>query len=120
MGEGFGEYLAASFFADRRPAAVRTLVDEPLTFETFDHSEDADEHENGHIWSATLWNIWRTVGRTVVADRIITESHFQLDGFTRLARGARSILDADRNLYGGRHLRTLSRIFHQREIGPIQ
>ena len=136
MGEGFGDYLAASFFAGSKPARLRPAVmswdgvlsdcvppcvrrlDEPLTFESFDHAPDADEHENGKIWSATLWDIRRALGRAV-ADRIVIESHFQLDGFTTLARGARGILDADRNLYRGRHLGMLRRILGARGIGPV-
>jgi hypothetical protein len=138
IGEGFGDYFAASFFAARKPARFRACVatwdaidndefdppclrrvDEPLTFESFDRSRNADEHDNGKIWSATLWSIWQALGRNV-ADRIIIESHFQLDGFTTFARGARAILDADRNLYGGRHLRVLRRIFRRRGIGPVE
>ena len=147
MGEGFGDYFAASFFAAkktgrgrkrllaavmtwdgilfsdpddpaRRPPCVRRL-DSRRTFETFDHAEDADEHDNGEIWSATLWDIWRSVGRAV-ADAIIIESHFQLDGFTTFARGARAILDADRALFKGQHLARLRRIFRRRGIGPIE
>lgn len=137
MGEGFGDYFAASFFAavkrpafrpllmswdsitdtDHRPPYLRR-VDESLTFESFDHGADADEHDNGRIWSATLWDIWTAMGRDV-ADRIIIDSHFQLDGFTNFARGARAILDADRNLYRGRHVLQLLRIFQSRGIGPV-
>jgi hypothetical protein len=94
-------------------------VDEETTFEGFDHSPDADEHENGKIWSATLWEIWQALGRDV-ADRIIIESHFQLDGFTRFARGARAILDADRNLFSGRHVGQLRDVFRRRGIGPVE
>jgi hypothetical protein len=146
MGEGFGDYFAASFFAakklDRRRrrfvAAVMTWdgilfdspsnanrppcvrrVDSRRSYETFDHAEDADEHDNGEIWSATLWDIWRSVGRAV-ADAIIIESHFQLDGFTTFARGARAILDADRHLFGGQHVARLKRVFRRRGIGPIE
>jgi len=54
-----------------------------------------------------------------VSDRVILESHFQLDGFTTFARGARAMLDADRNLEQGRHLGGLKRIFHRRRIGPL-
>lgn len=138
MGEGFGDYLAGSLFAARKPAALRDCVmswdafetsdDEPpalrrldsgLTFESFDHSAGADEHVNGLIWSGALWEIWKALGRTV-ADRLIVESHFQLDGFTTFARGARAILDADRHLFGGKHLPTLRGVFHRRGIGPIE
>jgi hypothetical protein len=137
MGEGFGDYFAASFFAAMKPAALRPLlmswdsiadtdhrppylrrVNEPLTFESFDHGPEADEHDNGRIWSATLWDIRTAVGRDV-ADRIIIDSHFQLDGFTTFARGARAVLDADRNLYHGRHLPQLRKIFQDRGIGPV-
>ena len=136
MGEGFGDYFAASFFEDRKPARFRTSVaswdcvtdtdhdppclrrvDEPATFESFDHQ--GDEHANGSIWSATLWDLREEVGRDV-ADRVVIESHFQLDGFTTFARGARAILDADRNLNGGRHVAALRRVFRRRGIGPVE
>jgi hypothetical protein len=144
MGEGFGDYFAASFFADRKTKRRRVLlnvvmtwdgilcpdagnatnapcvrrVDRPLTYESFDHAATADEHDNGEIWSAALWEIWNALGRDV-ADRIIVESHFQLDGFTTFAKGARAILDADRNLYRGAHLKSLRRVFNERGIGPV-
>ncbi len=137
MGEGFGDYLAGSVFAGRKPATLRERVmswdafelseeeppclrrlDSELTYESFDHGTGADEHENGVIWSATLWDIWRALGRRT-ADRIIVESHFQLDGFTTFARGARAILDADRHRFQGAHLARLRRIFHRRGIGPV-
>jgi hypothetical protein len=69
---GFGDYLAASFFAKRKRHEFQTLVmiwdafetseetprlrtvDSTLTCESFDHDADADEHENGRIWSATF------------------------------------------------------------------
>ena len=137
MGEGFGDYFAGSFFAGKKPLGYRDAVmtwdgahgdghppcvrrlDSDLTYESFDHGATADEHENGQIWSATLWDIWKATGRRV-ADRIIVESHFQLDGFTTFARGARAILDADRNLYRKRHAVILRRIFRRRGIGPVE
>ncbi len=138
MGEGFGDYFAASFFAAKKPEAFLysiaswdaidnddfdppclRRVDGELTYESFDHGPTADEHDNGTIWSATLWDVREAVGGDV-ADRIIVESHFQLDGFTTFARGARAILDADRNLYRGRHRAALRRVFRKRGIGPVE
>jgi len=134
MGEGFGDYFAASFFAARKPRAWQPVVmswdavaaggdppglrrlDETITFESFDPR--GDEHVNGLIWSATLWDVWKAVGREV-ADRIVVESHFQLDGFATMARGARAILDADRNLFQGKHVARLKRVFQARGIGPL-
>jgi hypothetical protein len=138
MGEGFGDYFAASFFApfkskayqasvmswdavtypDYDPPCLRR-VDADVTFEDFDHAEDADEHTNGMIWSAVLWDVRGAFGRAR-ADRIIVDSHFQLDGFTTFARGARAIIDANRNLYADRDRDRLVRIFSRRGIGPVE
>jgi len=138
MGEGFGDYWAASNFESKKPDRYRTSVmtwdglllglesklkppslrrlDSDRTFEDFD--EKGDEHDNGEIWSATLWDVRRELGQHA-ADRVILESHFQLDGFTTFARAARAIIDADRNLESGRHVAALKRIFRKRKIGPL-
>ena len=135
MGEGFGDYFAASFFEARKPARYRTAVmswdglliglrgrtdppalrhlDNDATYDDF--KEKGDEHANGKIWGAVLWDIREALGRKR-ADCIIIESHFQLDGFTTFARGARAIIDADRNLNRGRNRNTLLRIFRHRRI----
>lgn len=139
MGEGFGDYLAASVFAGKKPESLRTLVmswdafeasqsvpprlrtvDSPLTFESFDHRPAADEHENGRIWSATLWDVRRCFRHPADADRVVVESHFQLDGFTTMARGARALLDADRNLHAGAHVAGLRQVFRERGVGPVE
>ena len=138
MGEGFGDYFAASMCESKKPARYATSVmswdglfaglssrldppclrrvDSRMTHADF--NERGDEHDNGQIWSATLWEVRKLLGREK-GDRVILESHFQLDGFTTFARGARAILDADRNLEGGRHVAALARIFRRRKIGPL-
>ncbi|MGH8673498.1 MAG: M36 family metallopeptidase, partial [Burkholderiales bacterium] len=138
MGEGFGDYFAASFCESKKPARYGTSVmswdglfaglssrldppclrrvDSKMTYADFDPR--GDEHDNGQLWSATLWEVRKLLGREK-SDRVILESHFQLDGFTTFARGARAILDADRNLEKGRHVAALTRIFRRRKIGPL-
>ncbi len=138
MGEGFGDYLAASFFAERKPERYRSSimtwfglltgvaegrhppcerrVDGRRSARSFE--VEGDEHDNGEIWSGALWEIREAVGARV-ADTLIVESHFQLDGYTTFARGARAILDADENLYDGRHRGRLQGIFRRRHIGPL-
>ena len=138
MGEGFGDYFAASFFADKKPEQYRTTVmtwdglliglderrnppglrrvDEQLTFADF--KPRGDEHDNGQIWSATLWDVRDVLGRDD-ADRQILESHFQLDGFTTFDKGARAIIDADENLSRGSHRAALTAVFKRRRIGPL-
>jgi hypothetical protein len=138
MGEAFGDYWAASFFESKKPKRYRDSVmswdglliglenksnppclrrlDGKRTFKDFE--EDGDEHDNCDIWSAALWAVRKVMGREA-ADKVIVESHFQLDAFTSMARGARAILDADENLEGGRHVRALTNIFKRRKIGPL-
>lgn len=138
MGEGFGDYFAASLCESKKPARYSTSVmswdglfaglasrldppclrrvDSKMTYADFDPR--GDEHDNGQLWSATLWEVRKLLGREI-ADRVILESHFQLDGFTTFARGARAILDADRNLENGMHVKALERIFRRRKIGPL-
>jgi len=143
MGEGFGDYLAASIFAAKKPRKLRALVmswdafeisgeisdtnpprlrslDSKKTYESFDHGASADEHDNGEIWSATLWEVRRCFKAATDADTVIVESHFQLDGFTTFARAARAMIDADRHLYGGKHIARLKRVFRRRGIGPVE
>jgi hypothetical protein len=137
MGEGFGDYLALSSFAERKahmpayktavmswdaigwrkrePRCLRNIATRK-TYASF--APGRGVHENGRIWAATLWDVREALGREV-ADRLVVESHFQLDGFTTFARGARAILDADDNLHGGEHHNRLRGIFRRRRIGPI-
>ncbi|NND55527.1 MAG: hypothetical protein HKN56_11235, partial [Gammaproteobacteria bacterium] len=136
IGEGFSDYFAASFFAERKkkPYKAAVMTWDAITYKDFDPPslrrldgqftysdmrwQRDHEHDNGRIWGATLWDIRNNVGRRV-ADKIIIESHFQQDGFTTLARGARAILDADRHLYRNRHRKALLKIFKARKIGPV-
>jgi hypothetical protein len=135
IGEGFGDYLAATMFAPLkpepftrafaswdgiaeggRPPCVRRL-DSRKTFAAFEDVDDY-EHENGEIWSATLWDIRTAVG-PAIANRLALEHHFQLEAGTKFARAARAILDADRNLFDGHHVAALRRVFKKRRIGPV-
>jgi len=138
MGEGFGDYLAASIFADEKPKRYQPCVitwdglligladdqdppclrrvDNDWTYADFIKGDD--EHNNGEIWSATLWQIRSRLGGEV-ADRLIVDSHFQQDGFTNFARGARAIIDADQNLSGGVNRTAMRKIFRDRKIGPV-
>ena len=135
MGEGFGDYFAASFFADKKPARYHTSVmtwdglllgldeglnppclrrlDSKLTYKDF--REKGDEHDNGQIWSAVLWDLREALGQAQ-ADKLIIESHFQQDAFTNFSRGARAILDADANLNGGGNADLIKIAFRKSKI----
>jgi hypothetical protein len=135
LGEGFGDYFAGSFFESKKPKRYKNavmawdglligleekrdppcmrLLDSDVTYEDF--KPRGDEHENGEIWATTLWDVRRVLGREP-ADRVIIESHFQLDAFTTFSRAARAILDANRHLRRGKNERALKTIFTRRAI----
>jgi len=138
MGEGFGDYWAASFFESKKPTQYRACVmswdsllsglkkkfdppcarrlDSNRTYEDFDPK--GNEHANCEIWSSALWEVRKILGRKA-ADRVIVESTFQLDPFTTMARGARAIIEADRDLEKGKHIEALRQMFKKRKFGPL-
>ena len=143
MGEGFADYLAMSFFKDSKPEIYQDTVMSwdglvnglrynhtppcqrhvhsswygSLHYNNFVKGEIAWKHTNGQIWAATLWEIQEQLGREV-ADRIILESHFELSPNTKMPRGARAIIHADRHLFAGRHESQLEEIFSKRGFPP--
>lgn len=138
IGEGFGDYFAASFFAEQKPEKYQPCVmtwdglliglDEgldPPCLRRVDNDWTLDdfipgdgEHANGEIWSTVLWDIRAALGR-IEADRLIVESHFQLDGFTTFSRNARAIIDADLNLNSGANREALQQVFETRQIPDV-
>ena len=78
MGEGFGDYLAASFFADAKPARLRNCVgswdatayspEDPPCLRRVDSTKHyprdivKEVHSDGEIWSACLWQIRELLG----------------------------------------------------------
>jgi len=116
MGEGFGDFWAASAGNDSSvahgfpPAYVGEwdakgysptgdpylrVVNSPKVY-----PEDmvGQVHSDGEIWSATLWDIFQSVGRTVT-DRIVLFSHFLVPSNPDFADGANALLAADAVLY---------------------
>jgi Zn-dependent metalloprotease len=132
MGEGFCDYLAASFFCrykrgDRKLRFAEwdatSISDEPGGLRRLDmgkhYPEDMEgvgyEHDDGEIWSECLWNIRKKLGKKR-ADTAIIESHFYLNQYSDFKDGAEAIIMANANLYGGKKGRALRRIFRNKGI----
>lgn len=135
LGEGFGDYFAGSYFEQKKPLRYKNSVitwdglligieegreppcmrhlDGELTYDDF--KPRGDEHDNGEIWSATLWEVRGVLGRRM-ADKVIIESHFQLDPYATFARAARAIIDCNRILNADRHRHALRNVFRRRQI----
>jgi|KBSMisStandDraft_5_1062788.scaffolds.fasta_scaffold02112_10 hypothetical protein len=133
MGEGFGDYFAASFFAEVKPAAMRPTVgnwdatfysaENPPALRRLDSNKKypkdltSDEHDNGELWSASLWQLRAAVGRNV-ADRLVIAHHFLLNRRARFEDAANALLTADRQLYQSNHAETIRQIFVARGMLP--
>jgi Zn-dependent metalloprotease len=133
MGEGFGDYLAASFFADRKPARLQMCVgnwdavaysgDEPPCLRRLDSNKKyprdvtGEVHNDGEIWSACLWQIRTALGRRV-ADKLILAHHFLLAPQSEFEDAAKALITTDRQLNHGRNVNTIRDIFVRRGILP--
>ncbi len=135
MGEGFGDYLAASFYNDDGNAAYQSAnaacvgewdstsysstsppclrrVDKTKT-----HPADLTGavHADGEIWSAALWNL-RTAAGGTATDQMVLESHFNVPCNATMNDAANEVIQADANLNGGIHEAAIRQAFCDRGI----
>ena len=110
MGEGFGDYLAASFYADAgdatHQAAHAACVGEwdassyssasPPCLRRVDGTKTypgdlvGSVHADGEIWSAALWEIRSQLGATTT-DTLVLEHHFNIPQCDHDRRGDRVV-----------------------------
>lgn len=126
MGEGFGDYLAASFFSDKKSTALKPTIGswdavaysgaEPPCLRRLDSNKKypkditGEEHNDGEIWSAALWEIRAALNRTV-ADKLIIAHHFLLTRFSKFEDAANALIAADKNLNGGKNGKAILNVF---------
>ncbi len=135
MGEGFGDYLAATFFKTFGNAAFQAAhaaavgewdatsysSDNPPNLRRVDGNKmypgdlTGGVHADGEIWSRALWDMNNALG-AAVADQIILESHFLLGGNATMVNGAEAILLADQNLNAGANQAAIRNAFVARGI----
>lgn len=142
MGEGFGDILACVFFANFGNQFQREVfedwaysyngssglrrVDGTKVYPT-DWSSEV--HNDGEIWSAALWNIYRAIGgdSLALADReaardallkTVIISHHLLATNASMPDGAEAVMktQADLNDYRGKYLMEMLKCFHDRGI----
>ncbi|GAM10158.1 extracellular metalloproteinase 4 [Geobacter sp. OR-1] len=131
MGEGFGDYLAGTFYYRYKKAARKLKLGEwdakgyqggPQeclrrleSTKLYPADMDGEEHSDGEIWSAVLWQVRKLLGAKK-SDTVILESHFYLSQYSDFKDGAEAIIMAEKNLYGGKRTKGLTRIFKNRGI----
>ncbi|QEG21753.1 proprotein convertase P-domain-containing protein [Mariniblastus fucicola] len=135
MGEGFGDYLAASFFQNVGDAAFQAThaaavgewdatsysSDNPPNLRRVDGNKMyptdlvGQVHADGEIWSRALWDLNQDIG-AAAADQLVLESHFLLPGSSSMVTAAEMILMADENLNGGLYESNIRAAFEARGI----
>lgn len=131
MGEGFGDYVAGTFFYKfkKKPRKVRIGEWDAKGYggggaeclrrldSKKHYPEDMVEevHDDGEIWSACLWKVKALLGKKK-ADTVILESHFYLSQYSDFRDGADAIITAEKNLYEGKKTKGLIKIFKDRGI----
>lgn len=131
MGEGFGDYVAGTFFYKFKTKPRKVRIGEwdakgypgggveclrRLDSQKHYPEDMVDEvHDDGEIWSACLWKVKALLGKKK-ADTVILESHFYLGQYSDFRDGADAIITAEKNLYGGKKTKGLIKIFKDRGI----
>lgn len=133
MGEGFGDFLAAAFFADVKPQVLRPTVgnwdavsysgDEPPCLRRLDSNKKyprdivGEEHADGEIWSACLWELRNALG-SQAAIQLVLAHHFLISRTASFEDAGNALITADRNLNEGRNEEAIRAIFVRRGIFP--
>lgn len=133
MGEGFGDFLAASFFGDSKPARLRPTIgswdavpysaEEPPCLRRLDSNKKypkdlrGEEHDDGEIWSACLWELRVALGREV-AERLVVAHHYLLNRWAGFEDAANALVTTDLQVYGGRNADAIRDVFIRRGILP--
>ena len=133
MGEGFGDFLAASFFSDVKPQQLKPTLgnwdataysgDEPPYLRRLDSNKkypkdlDHEVHDDGEIWSACLWELRAALGRKTTETLVIAH-HFLLSRDARFEDGANALVTADKNLNQGVNEKAIRDVFVRRGILP--
>jgi hypothetical protein len=131
MGEGFGDYLAASFFETLKPSRFARCVgswdatayspEDPPNLRRLDSTKRYprdvihEVHADGEIWSACLWQLREAIGRTA-CDKLVLAHHFLIKRDSTFADAALSLKLADRQLFRGAHEATIRTVFVRRGI----
>ncbi len=120
MGEGFGDYLAGSFYHDvgdaTYQAAHAACIGEwdgasysstsPPCLRRIDGDKKYPDdlvgqvHADGEIWSTFLWGMHPVLGAAVL-DKLVLEHHFSLPCNATMIDAANALLQADVEINGG-------------------
>jgi Zn-dependent metalloprotease len=133
MGEGFGDYLAASFYANNKPASFRPTfaswdayfsgTGKPKSLRRLDSTKQYpkdmthEEHDDGEIWSSCLWQIRTALGGKQT-DKLVIAHHYLITPKATFADAAKALIMTDQKLNKGANEKMIRKVFSDRGILP--
>ncbi len=125
MSEGWSDYFASSFFNNpiegayvvQAPAGIRRHSYEgyPFTYEDVGNS-GYEEHDDGEIWAATLWDLRNTLGQQV-ADLLVVNGLKATVCSPSMIDARDAILAADQATNGGANRAAIWAVFARHGMG---
>ncbi|MBF0407502.1 MAG: M36 family metallopeptidase [Candidatus Riflebacteria bacterium] len=122
MDEGQADYFACSLSNDPKLGEyvcgksgkpwLRNLTDK------LHYPEDIknEVHQDGKIWGATLWDLRISLGAKITDQLVENSLYYLKNGGPTFIDGYNSIMEADRETFGGAHSDTITKIFNNRGI----
>ena len=127
MGEGWGDFLGASFLNDPVVGAYVTgnntvgirefsMANSPLTYANIKDGSHSEVHAAGEVWAATLWTVRNALGAAKTEQLVV--SGLKLTPCNPTMINARdAIIQADVNINAGANRCALFTAFASRQMG---
>ena len=127
MGEGWSDFMAASFLDDPVIGAYVTgnavtgirrasMADSPFTYANIKDRSMIESHDAGEVWAATLWDVRTALGKAITEQLVVAGMKLTPCNPTMLqARDA--ILQADANSNAGANRCAIFAAFAGRQMG---
>ena len=127
MGEGWGDFLGASFLNDPVVGAYVTgnntvgirefsMANSPLTYANIKDGSHSEVHAAGEVWAATLWTVRNALGAATTEQLVVSGMKLTPCSPTMLA-ARDAIIQADVNLNAGANRCALFNAFASRQMG---
>lgn len=127
MGEGWSDFMAASFLDDPVIGAYVTgdatvgirrasMASSPFTYTDIQNRNLAEIHDVGELWAATLWDIRRALGQATT-EQLVVAGMKLTPCLPSMLAGRDAIIQADANLDGGANRCKLWTAFAARGMG---
>jgi len=127
MGEGWGDFLGASFLNDPVVGAYVTgdnavgirefsMANSPLTYANMKDGSHSEVHAGGEIWAATLWTVRNALGAAKTEQLVVAGMKLTPCSPTML-QARDGIISADANINGGANRCALFTAFASRQMG---